>query len=341
MSIQQLFCRFHKKIKVETDELREKRDIILDKIKESLKKAGHPLPDLINQGSYIYGVGVKPVGNVEYDIDVGLDFPIKSFDYDAKTVRTWVFDAVDEHTNRVENKGPCIRIRYAAGYHVDLVVYARYKENNQNEEFQIAYKDDSWRPTAPKKLKEFIATARTRFAKTKDSSGSDQLQRVTRYLKRWNDNNTPDDSPDKPIGLATLLLVIEQLKNPVVDTDGMPNDLEALRVVAEIAKYTFGRVVIKKPTPEFEDVFGKLSDEAMIRFKKRLVSLLSDLESAKDKNDDDADKILCGQFGDDFSSSQEKNLERMQEDVRVKQDIADMEAAIPSYIKPSRPWCHV
>ena len=74
MSIQQYFGRFHKEIKVETDELREKRDILIDKIRASLKKAGTPLPDLLNQGSYIYGVGVKPEGDVEYDIDVGLDY---------------------------------------------------------------------------------------------------------------------------------------------------------------------------------------------------------------------------------------------------------------------------
>jgi hypothetical protein len=52
MSIQQLFSRFHKEIKVETEELRDKRDILIDKVRASLKKAGHPLPDLLNQGSY-------------------------------------------------------------------------------------------------------------------------------------------------------------------------------------------------------------------------------------------------------------------------------------------------
>ena len=76
MGIQSYFSRFHKNIKVDTDELRDKRDILVDKIRASLKKEGHPLPDVLNQGSYIYGVGIIPLGNTEYDIDVGLDFPI-------------------------------------------------------------------------------------------------------------------------------------------------------------------------------------------------------------------------------------------------------------------------
>lgn len=76
MSIQALFETFHKKIKVETDELRDKRDILSAKIKSSINKNGHPTPDIINQGSYIYGVGIKPLNDQEYDIDVGFIFPI-------------------------------------------------------------------------------------------------------------------------------------------------------------------------------------------------------------------------------------------------------------------------
>jgi|GEM_PF-1246396 len=339
MSIQQLFGRFHKEIKVETDELREKRDILIDKIRASLKKAGHPLPDLLNQGSYIYGVGVKPVGDVEYDIDVGLDFPIKSSEYDAKTVRKWVHDAVADHTDNVEDRGPCIRVRYAAGYHVDLVVYARYKNIDGVEDYQLAQKNGEWKPSEPKKLKEFISNARKPFADTKDTSGSDQLQRVTRYLKRWNDIDIPDDSPDKPFGLATLLLVIKHLIAPVVDQDGTPNDLDALIRVAHAVKMTFGRIIVKKPTQEFEDVFSKLSDAAMERLKKRFDSLLTDLQSARTKDDDAVAKILRKQFGDDFPESLRKS-EDLSNDHGARADaVSDMRAAIPSFSNPSRPWC--
>jgi hypothetical protein len=345
MSIQKLFTKFHKTIKVETDELREKRDILMDKVRESLKKKGHPLPNLINQGSYIYGVGVIPVEDVEYDIDVGLDFPIKSFDYDAKTVRKWVYDAVANHTNNVEDRGPCIRVRYAAGYHVDLVVYARYKDDETVENYQLARKNNTWGPTEPKKLKLHIADARKPFTETKDSSSSDQLQRVTRYLKRWNDVEIPDDSPDKPFGLATLLLVIKHLTAPVLDLDKNSNDLEALIKVALAVKLIFERIVVYKPTQEFEDVFEKINDKAMNELKERFNILLSDLETARNKDDDEAGKILHKQFGNDFPESLRKCDEESANDQTINDKqriefIADMNAAIPSHKNPSRPWCH-
>lgn len=338
MSIQQLFSKFHKTIKVETDELRDKRDILVDKIRASLKKAGKPLPDVLNQGSYIYGVGVKPVGDVEYDIDVGLDFPITSHDNDAKSVRKWVYDAIHDHTDKVEDRGPCIRVRYAKGYHVDLVVYARYKSSENQENYQLAQKDGSWKPAEPKRLKEFVANARKPFADTKDASGSDQLQRVTRYLKRWNDEEIPDDSPDKPFGLATLLLVIKHLTAPVLDSLGESDDLEALVRISRAVNVTSGRIVVYKPTQEFEDVFAKLSESAMSNLKKRFESLFSDLEKTRGKSDEEAARILRTQFGEDFPDALKKSEDAGSSD-RSRIEVSDMQAAIPSFSSPAQPWC--
>lgn len=338
MSIQDHFRRFHKKIKVEKEELREKRDILLDKIRASLKKAGHPLPELLNQGSYIYGVGVKPVDDEEHDIDVGLDFPILSSEYDAKEVRKWVYDAVKDHTDNVENRGPCIRVRYAAGFHVDLVVYARYKNDESQENYQLAKKDNVWRPAEPKKLKEYISNARKPFSDSKDSSGSDQLQRVTRYLKRWNDLDIPGDSPDKPFGLATLLLVIHHLSAPISDLNGDSDDLGALVQVCQGVDLTFGRISIKKPTQEYEDLFAKLSDKAMERLKQRFSSLLKDLRKARTLDDDEAAKLLRKQFGDDFPESLRKSEMSLMDHDR-NSAILEMKAAVPTFSNPSRPWC--
>ena len=83
-NIQKQLEGFHKNIKVESSELREKRNIIVDKIKKSLSEDNRPVPSLLNQGSYIYGVGIKPVSEEDYDIDLGLDFNIKSSDYVRK-----------------------------------------------------------------------------------------------------------------------------------------------------------------------------------------------------------------------------------------------------------------
>lgn len=341
MSLQKYFQTFHKKIKVETEDLREKRNIVVDKVRSSLKKNNHPVPEMINQGSYIYGVGVVPLGDQEYDIDVGLDFDISTSDYEAKEVRSWVYDAIKDHTHNVEDRGPCIRVRYVAGYHVDLVIYARDNGSNNFGEYGLARKDNTWSPTEPKKLKQHIQDARQPFKDTKDLSGSDQFQRITRYLKRWNDLDIPGESPDKPFGLATVLLVIEHLKSPSFDINGNPDDLGALIRVANSVKNTFGRISINKPTQEFEDVFAKLSNEAMEKLKSRFSQLSDDLNKAKYQSEEEACETLRTQFGDDFpeyikkeDSSQQNSLNQTQVEVR------DMRAAIPSFENPARPWAN-
>lgn len=336
MNIQKKFEIFHKNIKVETDELRDKRDILTNKIKSSLNDAGHPACEVINQGSYIYGVGIKPSSQQEYDIDVGLVFPILSQEHKPQEVRSWVFNAIQNHTSNVEDRGPCIRVRYAAGYHVDLVVYAQHLDNQNIENFQLARKDGTWSLSEPKKLKQYISEARQKFIATKDNSGSDQIQRVTRYLKRWNDLDIPKDSPEKPSGLATLLLVIHSLPSPVLNTDGSSDDLAALIQISRSIALNAGRIIITKPVQQYEDVYKKLDDKAMTRFKQRHTFLLSDLESVQLASESDATNILIKQFGSDFPASISKD-ETNNENIKLSA-IEDMQKAIPSYKNPAKPW---
>lgn len=293
VNIQKQLERFHKNIKVESSELREKRNIIVDKIKKSLFENNRPVPSLLNQGSYIYGVGIKPVSGEDYDIDVGLDFNIKSSDYNAEEVRKWVYNAIKEHTDEVQNKGPCIRVMYQLGYHVDLVCYARYKNDDLTENFQLAHKNGSWIASDPKKIKDYIQKAREIFKGTKDSSGSDQLQRVVRYFKRWNDLAITGESDDKPIGLAILLYCIEVLHFSFTD------DLQALIYISEMAKKS-DRISAYKPDTQ-EDVFSKISYSGMKKLISRFQVLYDALVKAHNSHNlQDACEIMRKQFGDDF-----------------------------------------
>lgn len=326
-SIQRQFLKFHETIKADdTGTLREKRDIVVNKIREKLKSQGHPIPQLINQGSYIYGVGIKPTGSEEYDIDVGLAFDMDPQTYDPKEVRSWVYNAINDHTNKVENRGACIRVYYTKGYHVDLVCYAKYGYSD-SDILYLAHRDGNWKPANPIALKKFINEKRVGFEKTKENNGADQLQRVTRYLKRWNDLHFQGDSKRKPSGLALLLLVISKLKLPAFTIDGSVDDLQALISVTQISNY--GRIIVMKPTPEHEDVFGALTPEVMESFKEKMLLLHNGLLVAKkSENVSDACQVLNKYFGEDFP-------------ILTKDTAAilrDMEAAIPSYPRPSRPW---
>ena len=298
--LQRQFEKFHKNIKVKKDELIEKRRIILDKIGKSLKEKKYPSFDLINQGSYIYGVGIKPISDdQEYDIDVGLAFKIKSDEYKSTDVRNWVYDAIKDHTENVEEKGPCIRVRYQAGYHVDLICYAN-NDSEESENFKLAHKDGSWKDSDPKGLRNYIKDKRKTFSNSKDSSGSDQLKRVVRYLKRWNDKALPEESNDKPVGLALLLFCIETLTEPVFEYDGQLDDLNALKRISFFASLQ-SKISVNKPTPEYEDIFGKISNTGM----NELIIRFSNLDEALQKAQDEeslkvACKILRDEFGDDF-----------------------------------------
>ena len=52
-NLQTQFQNFHRNIKVESETLREKRDKIYDKIKKSLSEEQKPVPETLNQGSYV------------------------------------------------------------------------------------------------------------------------------------------------------------------------------------------------------------------------------------------------------------------------------------------------
>ena len=324
-NIQKQLEKFHKNIKVESSELREKRDIIVNKIKKSLSEDNKPVPSSLNQGSYIYGVGIKPVSEEDYDIDVGLDFNIKSSNYDAEEVRKWVYDAIKKHTDKVQSKGPCIRVIYQVGYHVDLVCYSRYKSDDLIEEFQLAHKNGSWIASDPKKIKDYIQKAREPFKETKDSSGSDQLQRAVRYLKRWNDLAVPGESDDKPIGLAILLYCIEALQTPSFDSQGNLDDLQALIYISERAKNSV-RICANKPDTG-EDVFSKISEKGMEKLITKFKKLYEFLLDARNSDHlEDACKIMRKQFGDDFPL--EKN------DSEKKKKLSFLSSASSSTFKP-------
>ncbi len=94
------FFKFHTNIKVEEESLRSSRDALVEKIKAKLSEEGRPLPQVINQGSYIYGVGIAPIAELEHDIDVGLEFEVASEGTNAIELRKWVFEAIDGHTKK-------------------------------------------------------------------------------------------------------------------------------------------------------------------------------------------------------------------------------------------------
>lgn len=316
-NVQTQFEQFHDQIRTyyEINEtLREKKDIIVRRVKAHLEKNNRPQCTEFIQGSYKMKVGICAVNGLEYDIDVGLRFSFDETKYTAETVRGWVFEAVDGHTETVEEKPSCIRVVYADGYHVDLVSYAWWDDDSNREQHRLAHASTGWRNADPPALVQHVCDVRKPFADTKDSpTQTDQFRRVVRYLKRWNDKAMPFESKDKPSGIALVLLTEQHLTAPVTTWDGISDDRAALERVAQAAGATVGRISIKKPTPEYEDIFGTISDDGMAKLKGRFTELRQALIDAKNEADlSKACKRLREVLGDDFPCPEPDDSKRGQ-----------------------------
>jgi hypothetical protein len=303
--VQALFEQFHKNIRTyyEINEtLRTKKDIIVNRVKAHLEKNNRPTCHVFLQGSYKMKVGTCALPGTEFDIDVGLRFEIDESDYTTKAVREWVFEAVDGHTETVIQKPNCIRVVYKDGFHVDLVAYAWWENFWGNEEYRLAHETKGWRPADPPKLVSHVAAARKPFSDSKDTlTQTDQFRRVVRYLKRWNDEAIRGESRDKPSGIALVLLTEQHLSNPATTWSGANDDRAAVARIANAAANTWGRITAYKPTPENEDLFAGLSDDAMNTLKARFSILNETLKFAEKASDTkDACKELKKVFGSDF-----------------------------------------
>lgn len=313
-NVQKYFEKFHARIRTDYGmniTLTEKRDIILDRITAHLKKNDRPSFVRLLQGSYKMKTGVVPIEEIEYDIDVGLCFGINEEEYDAATVRSWVYEAVDGHTQSVQEKGPCIRVSYADGYHVDLVVYANWLDDDETEQFRLAHKTDGWRPSEPKDLIQYVSDKRDPFKDTKDTSTqTDQFRRVVRYQRRWIDERIPEMTDAKPPGIAFTLLMAEKL-TPRVDWSGDSDDLSALEDIALSVSSQLGRVVVNKPTQEYDDVFCRLSDEEMDDLKAGYREMYNALVAARaEVAPEKACAMLHEIFGRDFPVPEAEEVAR-------------------------------
>ncbi len=327
-NVQSQFIEFHDNIKLddENEILRDKREKVLNKLKQNIAK-DVPTYTTFNQGSYAMFTGVKPL-NGDYDIDVGIKFDIDKSDYeDPVKVKQWVYDALNGHTKEVKIKNPCVTVQYQINsepvYHVDLAVYAA--KNSDNKLYLSKGKPGSlaenkkWEESDPSKLMELI---QNRYTHEKDRA---QFRRVIRYLKRWKDIKFTSGGHAIPTGIAITIAAYDKM-NPVYTTDSFTatrnyDDLKCLKnfvdslinsftdVVydAEEKKYYY-RLSINMITPQYSDLFEKMTNKQMESFKNKLETLQSVLKDAEKEVDPvESCKKLKDELGDDFPVPEKKD----------------------------------
>jgi hypothetical protein len=318
--VQKQFETFHDAIKLnkfeENQTLKEKRDIILTKLKSRLevifedKEESTPSYDSFDQGSYKMGTGVIPLDS-DYDIDVGISFKVKKDDYpDPVEVKKWVYDALNVHPHKkVDMRRPCVTVFYQKGdepqYHVDLAIYSDESCNSDGKKYlakgKLNSSDDnkSWEISDPKGLADKVSDI---------YSGDDKSQfiRVIRYLKRWKDYNFSTNGNAAPIGIGLTISAYKWFTpNKIADTLANKvkyNDLQATRGVVSWMLNNFGdRLRVYLPVEPYSELFKKMTDLQMTSLKDKLSSLLEALDSAASEVDPvKACETLKKIFGNDF-----------------------------------------
>jgi hypothetical protein len=338
--VQKNFIEFHVKIKQdrfkENETLREKRDRILDRLKNNWKKVFEnkgikpPQYETFDQGSYDLGTGNKPL-NGDYDIDVGIIIKISKDDYpNPVEVKEWIYDALYGHTTRVEFRRPCITVFYQQDeepiYHVDLAIYCESDDKiylakgkqYSNEENRV------WEEADPHGLSKLIKKHYSERLRRSEAERDDdkQFRRIIRYLKRWKDVQFSQDGNAAPIGMGITIAAYKWFEpNKTVDycaNTTKYNDLKALSQFVQkmINNFTsvcrddeyVERLEVILPVVPNGDLFSKMNNSQMANFKEKLESLSQVLKDAIAKADPtEACKLLQKQFGDEFPVADKKD----------------------------------
>ena len=332
-TLQTAFNDFHDTIKLsdidENATLREKRDILLDKLKSKISSEAASYTHF-NQGSYAMHTGINPDDD-DFDIDVGLKFDVDKDDYPDPTVlKKWVKDALEGHTKSVEIKKPCVTVKYQrdgeAIYHVDFAIYAA---DNADGKMYLArgkeFSDEEnkfWEESDPQEL---IRLVREKF----DGADAKQFRRVIRYLKKWKTQKFDSEGHAAPTGIALTMLAYNHFlpdytEDVFSDNARSYNDFEAFRDLVKSIRNDFvvefdednkicRSIKVKIITPPYNDLFEKMTLKQKTAFYNEVVKMEDILDKVADKiaNKEPLSEqceLLQDLFGSDFPILSDRSI---------------------------------
>lgn len=319
MKLKKQFKDFYDEICIheESEDLKEKRDILQQDIKDNfldeMKKHDIELKkseiEMFDQGSYKYSTTIR---STVIDRDVAVMIPLDIEKYpDPRKIKGYLRDAISHVAARtVKIKEPCVNVSYyengAEWMHIDLPLYAKHEEKvylARGKEFATQY---SWELADPKGLNDDLCS---RINK------NEQLRRVIRYIKKWRndkyENSILDHEVPPSIGLtylacdcfvssttsegdddlAALQQTISNIKNKFMLTYE-----EGELVKADISRYL--------PVEPYTDIFQKMkdaSDAYGVTFYKRLSTAVQNLTNAVNvESEHDAGNYVKKVLGDEF-----------------------------------------
>lgn len=328
VNLQQEFLDFHDAIKLndENETLREKRDILLNKLKENIsdKAASYTT---FNQGSYAMGTGVKPEAG-DYDIDVGIRFDIDHDDYEDPIVpKKWVRDALDGHTKSVQIRRSCVTVTYQSGdepiYHVDFAIYAN--SNSDGKMYIAKGKEFSEEENKTWEVSDPLGLIAKINSKCSDAEDRKQYKRVIRYMKKWKMHNGSLSGNGAPTGITLTVLAYQYFQVAkeynVYTGKYVYDDFAALKSFALEIKNSFTlkynsekqefyhALEVYLPVEPYNSLVEKMTETQMETLYQQVSKMLEKLETVeKQTKKADACEILVGLFGKDFPVTVDKSV---------------------------------
>ena len=164
--------------------MRSRRDANRARLLRGLADNGDPTPiEFVKQGSYAMRTMLQHPAN-DYDIDDGVYFEKadlvgpRGAEMSASDARWMVRDALDDGSFSTPPavRGKCVRIYYAAGYHVDMPVYRRVPDG-AGWIYELA-SSSGWRRSDAREVTAW-------FERKLEETGQTYLvRRLVRYLKK-------------------------------------------------------------------------------------------------------------------------------------------------------------
>lgn len=323
-NVQRYFDAFHRNIRLSLDEnrtLREKRDIVCDKLADRLPQifdaSGEDCPSFgfRDQGSYQMKTGTFPL-NGDFDIDLGMYFEIDPDDYHPVELKRMVHKALKGHTKEVRIRRPCVTVQYQQSgepaYHVDIAIYSDGSKNRDGMPRLAVGKGRSGEKFCGWEVSDPLALS-SEILDSYEGAELTQFRRVVRYLKRWKDVRFPRTGNGAPRGIALTVACHKHFEAEFF-RDGTPDDLTALAKVVGGMTESFTlrglswffswpshEVQIKLPVEPYSDLCERMTPRHMKRFYEELASMLQVLEAVKTgRSLEKACQRLRSVFGTDF-----------------------------------------
>jgi len=268
------------------------RDNLRDAIRKHFKeKHNEYAPKFRGQGSYSLGTMIRTKNDM-CDLDNGVYFFPKPKETPT-TMQNWVWDAVENATSeKPQHRSRCIRVIYKGDYHIDLPVYYKESETNDNENPHLAVKNSEWSKSDPKEFN-------TWFKNQKDKEG--QLVKTVRYLKAWCDNKTNK----MPNGLTMTVLACRNIKYNDRDDICLRDTLKAIKSSLNISW------TCKMPTTPQDDLLLNYSGDKDYFFKS-IDAFIEDATKAieTETNQLKASKLWQKHLGSYFPDGEDKDVDK-------------------------------